>query len=100
MLQEIIARELNIPVGHYYHHAGSLHIYDRHFFMNPTKVIETSDLPLWYRFNHFWDDLEYDINKSKEQTWLAKIIKEYNINYTEFMERYKENYDEHITTLK
>lgn len=33
MLQEIVARRLNIPVGTYYHFAHDLHIYKRHFDM-------------------------------------------------------------------
>lgn len=32
-LQEIIASELGIPVGTYYHFAHDLHIYERHWFM-------------------------------------------------------------------
>ena len=30
-LQELVAHELNIPVGHYYHFAHDLHIYEKHY---------------------------------------------------------------------
>lgn len=30
-LQEIVANELNLPVGKYFHYAHDLHIYERHF---------------------------------------------------------------------
>ena len=40
-LQELMALELNLPVGFYYHLAGSLHIYDRHYEM--AKKITTGD---------------------------------------------------------
>lgn len=31
MLQELLALELNVPLGRYYHNAGSMHLYERHF---------------------------------------------------------------------
>jgi thymidylate synthase len=33
-LQEIIAKELNVPIGYYYHFANNLHIYEKHFEMH------------------------------------------------------------------
>ena len=31
MLQEYVSTELNVPLGTYYHNAGSLHLYERHY---------------------------------------------------------------------
>lgn len=45
MLQEILARELGVECGRYFHNVGSMHIYERHFEL--AEVIRDS------RFNSF-----------------------------------------------
>ena len=42
MLQELMACELNVEIGSYFHYAASLHLYERHFEL-AKEILETPD---------------------------------------------------------
>ncbi len=44
MLQELLANQLNVELGRYYHNVGSMHIYERHFDLG--KQMMSSKVPV------------------------------------------------------
>ena len=49
MFQQLMLNELNIrgaevDLGSYYHHAGSLHLYERHFSMAEKIIVESKEI--------------------------------------------------------
>lgn len=76
LLQELMANELNIPIGYYYHNAASMHIYEKD----------------WDKLNNLnYDKLDYEFN-------LNNIILESNelkdlIKYEELIRKSNNIYD-------
>ncbi len=70
-LQELMSMELNLPVGIYYHVAGSLHIYERHYNLG-RKIIEND--------TEFYDIEMPAINRNEVEKFL---FTEYRIRMTD-----------------
>jgi thymidylate synthase len=70
LLQELIANELKLQVGSYWHFTSSLHVYERHWdkefvedpqlFLNATKT--------YCNFNTFWTDLMSQMKTVKQKS--------------------------------
>ncbi len=86
MLQEALVLELretypNLKLGHYYHNAGSMHIYDRHFEM-AGKIIEdhrSLELPM-IEMDRFDDEICLGLVTLEKQWRDAGMSKDYDFS--------------------
>lgn len=74
ILQELVANDLRLPVGRYFHNAGSMHVYERHFHV---RVAQPQVLPprqtCGYTFTNFWDQFEADL-AAREQNFITRSV--------------------------
>lgn len=92
VLQELVANELEIDVGNYTAHHGSLHVYEEHFNLignyrfNPEKFKWVEESPhrrhLWEKYSTFWDNIETD--SYVRPSWLFEGIENRNIDWRRF----------------
>lgn len=63
IIQQILAVKLGVEVGKYYHNAASLHLYERHFKMAKSIVIQAMNDDLkWKSTMYQYDDADTEIN--------------------------------------
>jgi len=77
MLQELLANQLNVELGRYYHNVGSMHIYERHFdlgkqMMN-SKVTRSLNEPKMEDHNFINEFLKYETQIRQEEIDLDTI---------------------------